>query len=414
MTPEQERLLSEAKIVMLRRMAYYGVYMVGVPLIEDNTIPTACTDYRSIRFNSKFLLGGVDGVPLRERSEVIGVSCHEVLHMALKHGLRRGFRKAELWNVACDYVVNDILFGGSPAENVGEFPKSDANGNPPRLIDPRFKGMTAETVYDILDKEHKKQGGGNKLKMGGIILDMSKADPGGMGGFVDPTNLDGSGLSDAQQTELERELNSRSSAAAAAAKSQGQMPAGLDLSIKTSLKSKVDWRDRFRQFVSKQFPSTPSWARPHRRFLPHDLYLPHIEKRGVGEIGFAFDTSGSISYSDPKSEGAQYFSECKAIFNDVMPSKMHLFYCDASMHGHDVFEPGDDPDMSRVKPKGGGGTDFRPVFDHIERQGIDLQCLVFCTDMYGTFPEKAPRYPVLWCATSDVIGPFGETVKLAL
>jgi hypothetical protein len=37
---------------------------------------------------------------------------------------------------------------------------------------------------------------------------------------------------------------------------------------------------------------------------------------------------------------------------------------------------------------------------------------VYLTDMYGTFPNKEPEYPVLWCATSDVVGPFGETLRI--
>lgn len=414
MNKEQESLLSEAKIMMLRRMPYYGTFVIGVPLEEDNTITTAATDYHSIKFNSTFLLGGVDGRALRHRDEVIGVLAHEVLHMAFKHGLRMGFRDPKLANVAMDYAINIILFGGSDRENVGKFPEPDENGNPPRLIDERFRGMAWETIYDILEKERKAQGGRQKFKSGGIVIDLRKQDPGGMGSCGPPVNADGSALSEGQRQLLEREMDVKSSSSAAAAKAQGKLPAGLDLAIKTSLKPKVDWRDRLRQFVFKQFPANPSWARPHRRFMPHDLYLPHVEKTGVGEIGFAFDTSGSVNYSNPKSEGAQYFSECKAIFNDVMPSKLHLFYCDAAMHGHDVFEPGDDPEMNRVKPKGGGGTDFRPVFEHIENHGIPLQCLVFCTDMLGSFPQRGPAYSVLWCATSEVVGPFGETIRLEL
>lgn len=411
MNKEQERLLSEAKIYLLRRAPYYGTFIIGVPLEEDKSIPTACTDYRSIRFNPVFLLGGQDDKPLRHRDEVVGVLAHEVLHMAFKHGLRSGFRDPSMWNVAADLAINLILFGGSAEENVGKFPEDP---NVPKLMDEKYRGMTAEAIYDLLKKQQDQQNGGQKMKVAGVVLDMRKQDPGGMGGFEMPKDVDGSDLSEGQRQLLEREMDIKSSASAAAAKAQDKLPAGLEIFIKTALKPKVDWKDRLRQFVFKQFPSEASWARPHRRFLPHDLYLPHIQKTGVGEIGFAFDTSGSVDYSNPKSEGAQYFSECRAIFNDVMPHKMHLFYCDAAMHGHDVFEPGDDPEMARVKPKGGGGTDFTPVFKHIHKHALNLQCLVFCTDMYGTFPTTAPPFPVLWCATSDVVGPFGETIRLEL
>ena len=51
---------------------------------------------------------------------------------------------------------------------------------------------------------------------------------------------------------------------------------------------------------------------------------------------------------------------------------------------------------------GGGGTDFRPVFEYIdEHQEINPDLLIFFTDGYGAYPERAPAYPVLWLLTAD-------------
>lgn len=403
MTKDQERLLTEAKLLMLRQMPYFGTFVIGTDLVEDSKIPTAATDYECIKFNPEWLLGPA-GKP-RARDEVVFVFAHEVLHMCFKHGLRMSFRDPALWNVAADYAINLILHDGQ----VGKFPEPDPSKGEVKLLDESFRNMSAETIYDILEKKRQEQGGGKKLKMGGIVIDLSKADPGGTGGFERPVNVDGSELSDSQKVALERAIDAKTSAAAAAAKSQGKLPAGLERFLKTAMEPEIDWRERLRQFVAKQFPSDLSWQRPNRRHIWNDLYLPYTEKTGVGEILCIMDTSGSVDYSGGKSEGAQYYAEIKAIFEDVMPSKLHCIYCDAEVAGHDVFEQGEEPIL---KPRGGGGTDFRPPFKKVEKENIPIQCAIYLTDMMGTFPDKAPPYPVLWVATTDAVGPFGETIRI--
>lgn len=100
-----------------------------------------------------------------------------------------------------------------------------------------------------------------------------------------------------------------------------------------------------------------------------------------------------------------------AIFEDCNPEELHVMYCDAAVAGHDVFRFGETP---KLKPRGGGGTDFRPPFRKIERDNINPQCLIYITDGYGSFPEKQSAYPTLWVCTTDVVAPHGETLPLKL
>ena len=53
--------------------------------------------------------------------------------------------------------------------------------------------------------------------------------------------------------------------------------------------------------------------------------------------------------------------------------------------------------MQELEVKGCGGTDFRPVFDHVEqlkreKKIQDLKGLLYFTDGNGIFPKKAPDY----------------------
>lgn len=67
------------------------------------------------------------------------VLAHEFLHAALQHAERLNGRHPLLWNIACDFVINDWLL----EMHIGCMP----NG---ALYDAQFHGLSAENVYDRL------------------------------------------------------------------------------------------------------------------------------------------------------------------------------------------------------------------------------------------------------------------------
>ena len=75
--------------------------------------------------------------------------------------------------------------------------------------------------------------------------------------------------------------------------------------------------------------------------------------------------------------------------------------------------PGDDLRGHRFR--GGGGTRFEPVFEHVEAQGLEPAALLYFTDLYGSFPKEAPHYPPLWLNYADPTNhaPFGDTVHVS-
>ncbi|MCB1876115.1 MAG: hypothetical protein KDH88_09080, partial [Chromatiales bacterium] len=61
---------------------------------------------------------------------------------------------------------------------------------------------------------------------------------------------------------------------------------------------------------------------------------------------------------------------------------------------------------------GGGGTDFRPVFDWLDEQGQQPQLLVYFTDAQGQFPPHEPNYPVIWLVKGRDSVPWGQRIQL--
>ncbi len=73
-------------------------------------------------------------------------------------------------------------------------------------------------------------------------------------------------------------------------------------------------------------PSDYRWTPPNRRYIASGLYLPSVERRGLGEIVIAVDTSGSIG----KRELEQFAGEISAISEEAKPEALHVVYCDAA------------------------------------------------------------------------------------
>ena len=73
--------------------------------------------------------------------------------------------------------------------------------------------------------------------------------------------------------------------------------------------------------------------------------------------------------------------------------------------------------MLALHPKGGGGTRFQPVFEHLDKSDERYCGMIFFTDMEGNLDEcEEPTYPVIWAdiGQSHPREPFGTRVTVAL
>ena len=100
MNPKNKLTAALTKIRM--KNPFLGTLGLFVEHHLDESIPTACTDDRTVWYNPRF----VDDCSF---NEIAGVVLHELLHAALMHNSRRGERGARLWNIAADIVVNGIV-----------------------------------------------------------------------------------------------------------------------------------------------------------------------------------------------------------------------------------------------------------------------------------------------------------------
>ena len=363
--------ISKAKTALILEHPFIGSVALNMPMSIDNSVPTAATNGKRVLFNEEFCNGLSD-------EELKFLVAHECMHPMLEHNFRRGERDAYKWNQAADYVINKLLTD----EGIGKMPE---------------QGLLDDTIY--------KNGGGTSDGIFNLLPDTPD-DGQGNGGQGQPLDSceDGQG-SPAEVSQQQAEWKVKVAQAAQSAKMMGKMSAGLERLVDEILKPKVDWRDVLQRFVVKCRSDQRSWARPNRRFLSQGLYLPSVSGESLGEIAFAVDCSGSIG----QDEINQFASEITTVWQDQRPTKVHVIYFDSEVSHYDEFGQEDEP---VVKPHGGGGTAFSPVFRYMADKGIEPVACIFLTDLYCDDFGDAPDYPVLWVSTHDDKAPFGEVVMM--
>lgn len=380
--------LEKARIQIVYSEWFYGSILYGLPCVEAPNLATMGTDGKNIYYDPEWVKD--KPVPALK-----GTLIHELWHVMNKHHLRlasmlRGKNEeqsaeiAQRWNVACDYVVNQLCLDDG-------FTLPDG-----ALIDPQYRGMSAEQVYDKLPKEPKGQDGqasqpaGPKGQSWGEVLSEAQ------------------GMTDEEIKQASDEIETKIRQAAMVAKSRGNLPGSVEELLKEFDESKIDWKARLWRATDTHGAAweDDTWDRPNRHYVQHGLYLPSVEEFGPGTVAIAVDTSGSVSDNEIKA----FVGEMQGIAQTTKPEKIILIKCDTEIYdGPKVFEADDDIEVGNIRR---GGTRFEPPFEWLEEQGIKPQYMVYLTDGEARFP-KEPDFPVIWVISTKKQAPFGETIHIS-
>lgn len=345
----------------------YGVLALRLVMTEDKSIPTAAVSHTHVHYNPDFVL-------TLTHELTISLMAHEVQHCMLDHIDRRGDRNPKRWNAAGDYVINAGL-----KEDGFELGKS-------WLYEPAFAGMTTDHIYNLLPEADENGNGPGEDGGWGALDDTIPGDP-------DEADL--------RATEWQIATIQ----AANIAKEAGNVPSSMKRFVNAAKGEKVDWREKLRRFRTAHAKNDFSWTRPQRRMLPMGFYLPSLHSEVMELVVNAIDTSGSIDQYTLDTFGAEILS----IQTVARPQHMVNIYCDSHVNHVDDFA---ENDAITFELHGGGGTDFRPPFQHVQDENLKPACFVYLTDGYGPFPSSPPPYPVLWVMTTDVVPPWGEHVRI--
>lgn len=376
---DTDRLISAALLRLRMRAPFFATLALFARVESSEEVPTAATDGWTVFVNPAFLRS----LAPPQQDELL---LHEVLHAALLHVSRRGARDPELWNVACDIIVNGLL-----AATAGvELP-------PGALRDAKRENLSVEEVYELLLRDPAPP---RPAQLD--LLDRPAGRRGAEGGAESDSMATG------RQAALEAHWRDAHQHAGIIALhvAQGRLPAGLARELGMLSPARLDWQAHLWRYIVQ----TPSdFQEFDRRYIGRGLYLEALASDSV-RVFVAIDTSGSIDERQIRALAG----EVQGILGAYPHVACELYYADAAVYGpYELTAHGEIP-----PPIGGGGTDFRPFFDAVRERHDprDQAVCVYLTDGYGDFPAEPPELPVLWVVTAGGRAleafPFGEAVRL--
>jgi len=389
----REKLIT-ARIALLLKAPFFGNLATRLQLINaDDWCPTAATDGRKFYYNSEF----IKTLPQKQIEFLVG---HEVLHAVYDHMGRRGDRDPRLWNIADDYCVNQDLID----QHIGEF-------IPIGLHDEKYRGMSAEEVYDDLYENAEKISVDDLIEQ---LIDEHLDGDDGEGEGNNGKNDKGEGksgsrpkLSEQEKKEIKEEMKE---AVLQAAQSAGadKLPSGVRRLINQLTNPQLNWRELIQQQIQSQVKSDYSWMRPSRRGWHMDSVLPGTDLAETIDVCIAIDTSGSMGDDQLK----DLLSEVKGIMESYDDFKLRVWTFDTEVYGMQEFTPDNAEDIVNYEMQGGGGTDFTANWEFMKANQIEPKLFIMFTDGWPWDSWGDPDY----CDTLFIIhggreieAPFGVT-----
>lgn len=384
MSPEERRRETQAareKVQYTIAQTYLGGGFYSRILKRLNVgiswnCPTAYTNFRGIWFSPLF-------IKKLTKEEMLFLMCHEILHVAFLHDRRKLERVSLVWNEACDYSINGILI----EDRIGSFIEGG-------LRDEKFKGLTSEEIYEILEKER----GDSRSPL--QITDLE--DYGGEGELVQTGDFGEVSEDKAEEiinSEIEKEKSSRGSSSA------------LRKYLEENYTSQVDWKSILTGFLERSARET-RYILPDRRHIHGGTYLYRLKHKKIPNLsGFsiAVDPSGSMG----EDEMLAVLGEIVELIRVFDAKDVRVYWGDGGdIHESRVSSLSDVQSLKGLP--GGGGHDYQAMMDYIESEGAphSMTALIYFTDGFNPEPVK-PAWcdKIIWFCTGNMGFDWGKIVN---
>lgn len=345
-----------ARVGLLLRHPFFGNMATRLRIEPaDEWCPTAATDGRHLYFNTQFFNA-------MDNKEIEFVIAHEILHCVYDHLTRREDRDPKLYNIAADYVVNNLLV-------------RDRIGSKPKVVDCfqdfKYDKWTSEEVYDDLFKNAKKI---DISQLGELLdehIDWGDEDDDKDGKSGRP-RLSKEDLRQIRDEIKEAMLQASQSAGA------GNVPGEIQRMIKELTEPKMNWRQLLRQQIQSTIRNDYSFSRPSRKGWHTGAILPGMNFDQTIDICVSIDMSGSIS----NEQGSDFLGEIKGIMEEFKDYIIKIWCFDTKVYNEDDFSSDNGKDIGEYQVVGGGGTDFVCNWDYMKKHDIQPKKFIMFTDGY--------------------------------
>lgn len=344
---------------------------------------------------------------LRSPAAVNRIYLHTILHCILRHIAKKRGRDSAVWDLSCDIAAESIL------DELAYPCVAVPAARPLRQkiygeLRETMKVLTAEGIYRELLRQKLP-----KYELAQLQREFFADDH----GLWDPEGQD----DEKQQRQDQRwqDLAGRAQTAMdTVLGGQAQGGEAIYEQVKVASRESVDYRAFLRRFAAYREVMEADGDAFDYTFYTYGLQLygnmPLIEppetreEKRVEDFVIAIDTSMSTSGEMVRAFLEETYSILRSASTFTRRVNIRVLQCDNQLRRDDAIASLDElrSYMESFQLSGGSATDFRPVFEHVDRlreAGVftQLRGMLYFTDGMGIFPKKRPDYETAFILTGE-------------
>ena len=388
-----ERILSLARDSIVVRFRFFDRALTAIELVPDDTVKGYVGTAGGLTYNPARLVADFT----EDTGFAVRLLLHVIYHNIFMHYMRESIANREYWDIACDIAVENAVISTDP----GHARLSDTDV---QIILSKLNKwvphLTAEHLY-------------REFMVGGISEDSAREYA---GLFSMDIHYDENRKSSDEIAISREQWEKISRRVAAELKSFSKDIKGADtllLNLSEGTRKKYDYDDMIKRFavMSEEIRVSPDEFDYIYYTYGLSLYknnpliepLEYTDEKKIKDFVIAVDTSASVRGSMVEGflEKTYDLLAGSASFSESM--NVHVIQCDSGITSDiKITDRGQIGQIAHdLQVKGFGATDFRPVFEYVEKLKMnkdltDLKGLIYFTDGYGIYPENPPGYDCMF------------------
>jgi len=392
-----DQVLSLARDNILVSLRFLDIALASLNFRKAGPTGMLAMDGSTLYYDSRYILKEYKQEPKR----IIRALLHILLHCIFYHSFQYDKVDKELWDMAVDMAVENVILEMKlPAVTVETDPEAVMKL---QIWQEDVGTLTAERIYRYMRKNPVSQREKEEIRRlfyrDSHHMWVPKEE-------LLVTQKQWEKISERVKADLKSFTKSKSNTDS------------LEKNLMEATRDRYDYSEILRKFTvmgedisvnEDEFDYIYyTYGLDHYGNMPLIEPLEYREVKKVKEFVIAIDTSASCRGEIVRAFLQKTYSILKGTENFFSKINVHIVQCDNEIQQDTRITSDEEFDafMKYGKLRGFGGTDFRPVFEYVNRlkeQGEfeNLKGVIYFTDGYGIYPEQMPPYDVIFAFLNE-------------